>query len=234
MGHPCIHPPSHPSICPSIRPSSHLFIHPSTHPSIRPSIHPSVQGHHFSHSKVWLNQEAPDSLGWAPFPFHPDFPRQLGAHLFQWAAFSASREPFCGRASVSACDCTHYRLLMSFWVLSNQERIRCRQPARLSSSCSSLILSSGFVSAVKAGRERLNLSLNSDFKKKKIKLTRVQADLASKKACVHPFSSSRVVSSGLPVTSEIFPSASCEGRCTRRVRGGGGWAPAHGKVLLQL
>ena len=31
-----------------------------------------------------------------------------------------------------------YRLLMNFWVLSNQERRGCKQPARLSSSCSLL------------------------------------------------------------------------------------------------
>ena len=142
---PPICPSTHPSIHPSNNPSTHLSIHPPIHPSIHPSIHPpihtnthlpihpSIQGHCCNHGKGWLN-----NVGWAPFFSHPDFPRQHGTHLFICAAFSAIQRAFLWMSICLPVAPAHYRLLMNFWVLSNQERRGCRQPACLSSSCSPL------------------------------------------------------------------------------------------------
>ena len=100
--------------------------------------------------------------------FLPEFPSQLGAHLFIHAAFSASREPFCGRASVFACNSCLSQAVRNLWVLSNQERIQYKQPEyNTSYACQvavpSLIFCSGFVCEIKEETETLNVNLNSGF-----------------------------------------------------------------------
>lgn len=75
-----------------------------------------------------------------PSPFHLNFSSELGARLLIRLPSQHPESLFVDEHLSLLVTPACHRLLMNFWVLSNQERVHYKQLPSLSSSCSPLLI----------------------------------------------------------------------------------------------